>query len=90
MIYTQSNLSLYLINNILKNREEKWIRIIKKKTTTINNVIDNSPFKNSKIDLISIDIESHEYEALRNFNFEKYNTLGKNYFFFCSVSLSKD
>ena len=28
--------------------------------------------------------------TVKIFNFEKYNTLGKNYFFFCSVSLTKD
>ena len=29
--------------------------------------------KNSKIDLLSIDIENYEYDALKNFNFDKYN-----------------
>ena len=53
-------------------RNKKYQKVVRKTTTTINNVIENLPFKNTKIDLISIDIESHEYEALRNFDFEKY------------------
>ena len=38
----------------------------------MNSIIKNSPFKNSKINLLSVDIENHEYEALKNFNFKKF------------------
>ena len=48
------------------------IKIIKEKTTTLNKVIENSPFKDKKINFMTIDIEDHEYEALKNFNFDKY------------------
>jgi hypothetical protein len=41
-------------------------------TTTINKIISSSPYKNKRINLLSIDIENHEYEALKNFNFKKY------------------
>ena len=47
-------------------------RIVKKKTKSLNNVIENSKFNNNKINLISIDVENYEYEVLKNFNFKKY------------------
>ena len=52
----------------IKNRS----KIYKEKTSTLNKIIEESPFKNHKINLISIDIEDHEFEALKNFDF---NTL---------------
>jgi hypothetical protein len=60
--------------NLITHRKTKIedIKIIKEKTTTLNKVIDNSPFRNQKINLMSIDIEDHEYEALKNFDFNKY------------------
>ena len=39
---------------------------------TLGKIIDESPFKGKKINLISIDIENHEYEVLKNFDFGKY------------------
>ena len=39
---------------------------------TLNNIIKKSKFKNKQINLMSLDIENHEYEALQNFNFKKY------------------
>ena len=36
---------------------------------TLNSIIDNSKFKNMEIDFISIDIEGHDLNALREFDF---------------------
>ena len=58
--------------NLVKSRKTKPKKIIKLLTTTINKIINNSPYKNKRINLLSIDIENHEYEALKNFNFKKY------------------
>ena len=60
--------------NLISHRKTKIeeIKIIREKTTTINRIIENSPFQDKKINLMSIDIEDHEYEALKNFNFDKY------------------
>ena len=58
--------------NLVKLRKTKPKKIIKLKTTTINKILSGSPYKNKKINLLSIDIENHEYEALKNFNFKKY------------------
>ena len=53
-------------------RKTKPKEIFKEKSSTLNKIIEDSPFKNKKINLISIDIENHEYEALKNFNFDKF------------------
>ncbi len=42
-------------------------------TSTLNSIIENSKFKNHKIDFLTIDIEGHEFEALKTFDFKKYN-----------------
>ena len=41
-------------------------------TSTLENILKESPFNNKKINLLSIDIENHEYEVLKKFNFNKY------------------
>ena len=58
---------------LVKKRKEKPKKIIIKETTTLNDIIENSPYKKKKLNFLSIDIENHEYEALKNFNFKKYN-----------------
>ncbi len=57
---------------LVRKRKAKPKKIIIRETTTLNSLIENSPFKRSKINLLSIDIENHEYEALKNFKFNKY------------------
>ena len=57
-----------------RNKKFKKFKKIKKlKGKTLNSIIENSKFKGSKINFLSIDIENYEYEALKNFNFNKYN-----------------
>ena len=58
---------------LVKKRNIKPKKIIIRETTTLNDIIENSPYNNSKINLLSIDIENHEYEALKTFRFKKYN-----------------
>ena len=64
------------INTISKEladkRKNKPRQIIKKKTKSINKIIESSPYNNKKINFMSIDIENYEYEALKYFNFQKY------------------
>ena len=57
---------------LIKKRKAKPKKIINLKTKTLNSIIENSPYKKSKINLLSVDIENHEYEALKNFKFNKY------------------
>jgi len=62
------------ISKDLANRRKNQYKDIRKlKGKSLNTIIENSKFKNSKIDLLSIDIENYEYEALKNFNFKKYD-----------------
>ena len=58
---------------LVKKRKVKPKKIIIRESKTLNDVIENSPYNNSKINLLSIDIENHEYEALKTFRFKKYN-----------------
>ena len=63
-----------LSRELLEQRKTKKdsIKILKETTNTLENIIEKSPFKNQKINLLSIDIENHEYEALKNFNFLRF------------------
>ncbi len=58
--------------HLVKKRKAKPKKIFLKETNTLNSIIENSPFKKKRINLLSIDIENHEYEALKNFKFNKY------------------
>ena len=55
-----------------RKTDKNQIQIIKQNTDTLENIMDKSPYKDRKFNLLSIDIENHEYEALKNFNFDKY------------------
>ncbi len=58
---------------LAESRNIQYKEIKKIKGKSLNSIIEGSKFKNLKIDLLSIDIENYEYQALKNFNFEKYN-----------------
>jgi hypothetical protein len=62
-----------LSKELVKKRVIKPREVIKKKSISINTIIENSPFKGEKINFMSIDIENYEYEALKYFNFKKYD-----------------
>jgi hypothetical protein len=42
-------------------------------TTTLNVVLENSPFKGKKIDLLNIDTEGNDSKVLKSLNFDIYN-----------------
>ena len=58
---------------LVETRNNNFKEIKKIKGKSLNSIIENTKFKESKIDLMSIDIENYEFEALKNFNFNKYN-----------------
>ena len=60
-----------LSKDLAENRKNKYKEIIKIKGKSLNTLIDNSKYKNSKIDLLSIDLENYEYDALKDFDFKK-------------------
>ena len=59
--------------NTLENSRGKNA-ILKKniKTSTLNNIIEKSNFKNKEIDYVSIDVEGFELKVLKGLNFDKY------------------
>ena len=64
------------INTVEKDlvdlKENKPKTIIEKKSITLNKIIENSPYNNKKINLLTIDVEGHEFPVLENFEFSKY------------------
>ena len=62
-----------LSKELAENRNSKYKEIKKIKGLSLNSIIANSKFKDSKINLLSIDIENYEYEALKYFDFDQYN-----------------
>ena len=71
--YYHERSAINTISKELANKREKKPReIIKKKTKSLNKIIESSPYSDKKINFMSIDIENYEYEVLKNFNFHKY------------------
>ena len=56
-------------NFLLKDKiiDENFIQ-----TTTLNNVLNNSPYKNKKIDLLNIDTEGNDFKVLKSLDFSAY------------------
>ena len=73
-LYTYHNRSAVQTVN-QQNAEKmnpKGLKKINIECDTLNSIIENSKFKNMEIDFLSIDIEGHELNALRTFDFNKY------------------
>jgi hypothetical protein len=71
-IYHQRSTINTLTKELVDAKKNKPTKEVYEHSTTLNKVIENSPFKDSKINLLTVDIEGHEFEALKNFNFLKY------------------
>ncbi len=77
----ETNLYFYhnksALNTISKENadfQKAKVSAIKKiKTQTINKIIENSLFKDRKIDFLSVDVEGSEFAILKNFDFTKYS-----------------
>jgi len=65
------------INTIDKKTSEfqkaKVSQIKKIKANSLTNILDNSIYKNNKIDLLTIDVEGHELNVLNGLNFNIYS-----------------
>tara|TARA_Y100000590_G_scaffold3139_1_gene4153 strand:+ start:2582 stop:3292 length:711 start_codon:yes stop_codon:yes gene_type:complete len=61
-----------LEKTLVDSRTSKPKKVTEERSTTLNQIIESSPFKDSKINLLSVDIEGHEFHALKNFDFLKY------------------
>ncbi|MBL6786113.1 MAG: FkbM family methyltransferase [Candidatus Pelagibacter bacterium] len=60
-IKTSENQNLHSSENVKKIKSD-----------TLDSIIEKSPFKNKKIDFVSIDVEGHEIEVIKGFNLKKY------------------
>jgi len=61
-----------LSKELVNSRKIKPAKTLKIRSKTLNQILESSPFNLNKINLLSIDVENHEYEVLKNFNFSKY------------------
>ena len=59
-------------NTLSKEKGFDSKEIQKIKTSTLNKVIENSIYKDQKINFISIDVEGYELNVLKGFDFKKY------------------
>ena len=57
---------------ISKERMQGQIKEKKIKALSLTKIIDNSKYKNRKIDFLNIDIEGADFEALQSLNFNTY------------------
>ena len=60
------------VNTLSKDSGVKAKKIKKIKTQTLNDIIENSPFKDTQINYVSIDVEGHELNVLNGFDINKY------------------
>ena len=60
------------IKTLSKESGFKAKEIRKIKTRTLNDIIENSPYKNKQINYLSIDVEGHELSVLNGFDLNKY------------------
>ena len=60
------------INTLSQTAENKAREIREVKTFTLNDIIENSQFKNKEIDFLSVDVEGTEIEVLQGLDFNKY------------------
>jgi len=56
----------------INSRGGESFDIRKVKSETLNHIIENSPFKDEKIDFLTIDVEGYEMNVLKGFDIKKY------------------
>ena len=73
LFFYHSKSALNTIDKKTANYQKAKVTSVKKiKTTTLNDVLDESIYKWSNIDFLSIDVEGSELSVLKNFNFHKF------------------
>ena len=73
LFFYHAKSSLNTISKKNSDYQKAKVSSIKKiQTNSLNNIIENSRFKNFQIDFLSIDVEGSEYDVLKIFNFKKF------------------
>ena len=57
---------------VTKYQKAKVSSVFEVKTTDLNTIIEQSPFKDFEIDFLNIDVEGNEFKILDKFLFSKY------------------
>ena len=68
----RNNHKVHFITKRLKG-QKKVSQIKNIKANSLTNILDNSIYKNIKIDLLTIDVEGHELSVLNGLNFNIYS-----------------
>ena len=68
--YYDKLISLYISLNKRKKQLDRYKEIM---SDTLTNIIDQTKFKDKKIDFLSIDAEGKDFEVLQSLNFERYD-----------------
>ena len=74
LYFYHSKSAINTINKETADFQKAKVSSIKKiKSKPLNEILENSKFKDIKIDFLSIDVEGSELLVLKNFNFKKYS-----------------
>lgn len=70
--YSKFGLDSTIDKEIASQSSDQVYDSYKVKTRTLNEILDNSPYRGRQIDVLSVDVEGMDYRVLKSLNFETY------------------